>query len=857
MNRSGIGSRPRPTLPGRALLQATWSRHASVIALVLLSFGLRLWRLEAKGIWWDESLSLFRAQQTVPYILSSRIDFPGSSSTDQHPPLYFLLLHGAIGLWGESDLVLRLPSVFFATIAVPLLYAMGVRLRGSGVGLLAALFGALSPFYLWYAQEARMYTMVTALALAATWSLWRARTERKWIWGLASGLLACLGVATQYLFALLVACALLLSLFLWPRRVSTEASPPESRRVRHLAALACAIAILLVALTVAIRRVAQLLPTLWVGRRYVSPSVMIGDALNSFSLGLSVSLWKVWWIDLGFAAIYLAGVVSLWRRPPPIGTENDPVSAGRRRGAGLITVVAYIVVPMVCIWAFSLFVPVYSNSRYLIMSSPAFYLGLALGVSAAARWRRELAFLLVAALVVSMGASTQAYFFKERYQAKEDYRSAARFVMANERTRDAIVVAGPESLPAFMHYYRGDLPVIGMPRDGPDRIGEELTGLGRSYDRLWLMHGRTLVSDAHDLVAGWIGSNTMLLMRKTFPGYAGQITVSAHLPQSPVQEAGEAATWPGPLGSFGGRLSLLTYTIHYRSVAGEAREMAYPQVGRDREPAPVQDGVAPGRPVSVECIWRVLDGLGVYKTSLRLVDDRGLIWSQADHEPFMYLPTSEWPIGSVVRHETAVRIPPGTPPGAYTLQLWLYEKATGQPLAFDGPGEGESRGWVDLGQVVVAQGQWEWAEDAFLLPGVRRPRPRAVFGGRLELMAFGQLPQATRAGGTLDLQLYWRARRAPRENCDLVVNWADEEGRVWHTATHNLVSEDYATSRWRQGEMVRGLVRLTVPADAPPGTQEIHLLVRSRESGRYLWLGRGWLPWTGRDLAIGEVTIEP
>ena len=196
--------------------------------LVVFSFGLHMWRIDAKGIWWDESLSLYRAQQTVPYIVSGRIDFAGSSSVDQHPPLYFLLLHGWIRLSGETDLALRFPSVFFATLLVPLLYAMGVRLRSARAGSLAALFGALSPFYLWYAQEARMYTMATALGLASIWLLWRALTERKWACGLASSLLACAAAATQYLLALIVPCEVLLAFFLWPRRTALRATDGRS-----------------------------------------------------------------------------------------------------------------------------------------------------------------------------------------------------------------------------------------------------------------------------------------------------------------------------------------------------------------------------------------------------------------------------------------------------------------------------------------------------------------------------------------------------------------------------------------------------------------------------------------------------
>ena len=860
MTANGAGTRRvNDAQPCRICARMTWLWRVSPLILVLFAFGLYMWRIDAKGIWWDESLSLYRARQTVPYILSNRIDFPGSSTIDQHPPLYFLLLHGLTRLCGESDLVLRFPSVLFAVLIVPLLYALGTRVRDRGAGLVAALFGALSPFYLWYAQEARMYTMVTALGLASIWFLWRGLTEEKWTWGLASGLFACLAMGTQYLFAPVILSELLLGFFLWPRRSTLTASDGQTEHRRRLwLALGCAALVLLLALAVAGRRVAELVPSLGWGRRYVPPQVMIFDALNSFSLGLSVSLHKVWWLDLFFAGIFVVGVISIWRRPPGVGLETTPASIGHRRGAGLVLLLGCIFVPMVSIWVFSLFVPVYANSRYLIMSSPAFYLGMSLGVDAAAQWKRGLAFVLAVVVVASMGVSRHNYFVHKRYQAKEDYRGAAQFIMENERIRDAVIVSGPESMTAFMHYYRGGRPVTAMPKSGPDpnEIAEALADLAKSYDRLWLVHGRSLLTDPENLVEEWIGTHTMFLQQRTLPGYAAHITVSAHLPRYPVWKTDEGKAPPEAIGSFGDSLSLLRYAVRYGSVSGEATEIAYPQAIQTQEPALSHEGVAPGSTVSVVFIWQPLREMDIYKTSLRLVDEQGLLWAQRDREPFMYLPTSDWPIGARIRHEADLRIPPGTPPGVFRLRLWVYEKATQRPLSFKETNERRDDLWLELGQVVVAPAQHDWPDRAFLPERVDRPRPTAVFGGYLELMGHVVAPHTLQAGEALDLQLYWRARRAIDQDCDLVLNWVDATGKVWHTSTHSPSGIDYPTSRWQKGEMVRGLLRLPIPLDAPRGLHRLHLLVHARDGQRFLWLSRGWLPWSGHDLEIATVTIE-
>ena len=59
--------------------QARWTRLV-LLALILAAFGLRMWRLDAKSIWWDESLSLHRAQGSLGYILSNRIALAGADS---------------------------------------------------------------------------------------------------------------------------------------------------------------------------------------------------------------------------------------------------------------------------------------------------------------------------------------------------------------------------------------------------------------------------------------------------------------------------------------------------------------------------------------------------------------------------------------------------------------------------------------------------------------------------------------------------------------------------------------------------------------------------------------------------------
>ena len=83
---------------------------------------------------------------------------------------------------GRGEWALRFPSGIFGTLTVPLMWAVALRLFGRGrsgrvAALAAALLTALSPLYVYYAQEARMYTQLTFLGLLAGYALLRATMD--------------------------------------------------------------------------------------------------------------------------------------------------------------------------------------------------------------------------------------------------------------------------------------------------------------------------------------------------------------------------------------------------------------------------------------------------------------------------------------------------------------------------------------------------------------------------------------------------------------------------------------------------------------------------------------------------------
>ncbi|HQH70613.1 MAG TPA: glycosyltransferase family 39 protein, partial [bacterium] len=93
------------------------------------------------------------------------------TAADIQPPAYYYLLHAWMTLFGRSEVAVRLLSVVFGVLTVPLAYLLARRMLSPAVGVTTALLVAVSPFHIWYAQETRMYTLVTALGVASSWLL--------------------------------------------------------------------------------------------------------------------------------------------------------------------------------------------------------------------------------------------------------------------------------------------------------------------------------------------------------------------------------------------------------------------------------------------------------------------------------------------------------------------------------------------------------------------------------------------------------------------------------------------------------------------------------------------------------------
>ncbi|KAA3657645.1 MAG: hypothetical protein DWQ04_27425, partial [Chloroflexi bacterium] len=145
-------------------------RTPMLIIILLIAFAVRVFRLDAQSLWWDEGISLHLATSSVGEIWADR-------AQRLHPPGYFILLKGWLSLVGVSAFTGRYLSVLASWVQVTAVYItcrywFAKLPQGKWIIGLTTLLITLSPLSIIYGQETRVYALLPlvylTMLLAAT-----------------------------------------------------------------------------------------------------------------------------------------------------------------------------------------------------------------------------------------------------------------------------------------------------------------------------------------------------------------------------------------------------------------------------------------------------------------------------------------------------------------------------------------------------------------------------------------------------------------------------------------------------------------------------------------------------------------
>jgi mannosyltransferase len=174
---------------------------AGVVAALVAGVALRLYT--RSDLWLDEALTVNVAQLPIG-------DLEPALRRDGAPPLYYVLLHYWMDVFGTGDVAVRALAGVFAIATVPLAWYVGRRAGGRPVAWVFVLLLASAPYAIRYATENRPYSLQMFLVVAG-WLLLCRALERPTLGRLASlaavvGLLLYTQYWSMYLLAVVGAC---------------------------------------------------------------------------------------------------------------------------------------------------------------------------------------------------------------------------------------------------------------------------------------------------------------------------------------------------------------------------------------------------------------------------------------------------------------------------------------------------------------------------------------------------------------------------------------------------------------------------------------------------------------------------
>jgi mannosyltransferase len=133
----------------------------SVIVLVLLVLGglLRLMQIGEESYWIDEMVTI-HVGRDIERVISDAIG--------GRPPVYMILVHYWMQLFGESETAVRLLSALFGIASLGVFYAFARYLFNESVALIGLILMSFSRLQIYHAQDARYYSVYVFMVIVAT-----------------------------------------------------------------------------------------------------------------------------------------------------------------------------------------------------------------------------------------------------------------------------------------------------------------------------------------------------------------------------------------------------------------------------------------------------------------------------------------------------------------------------------------------------------------------------------------------------------------------------------------------------------------------------------------------------------------
>jgi hypothetical protein len=397
----------------------------SVLLLLLWSAFLRTRNLDAP-FWIDEGISVGVAN--FPFT-----EIPSALRLDGNPPVYYLLLHVWLQLFGDSVTAAHTLSTLSSLLTVPGAFLLARRPLGTKAALGATAVAATLPYLTYFGQETRMYSLVALLSVVVAGLHLRVfeHGARKAQVGLAVVLIVLLYTHTWGVF--LVGGSVL--------AVGARAllQPGRAARIR------------VVRIGFVVHLVAAVAWAPWVPilAKQASETGAPWSLRPTFQMAVegaaSIAQPSVLAVVFLLSGMFGAGVLAGARRRQATGPNVAGPEEARRFTEHAVVLTVMFVSTLLFAWVSSLISPAWA-SRYMgVLIGPAVMLA---GLLLTRSGRMPLAILVI--LVVAWGTATQG----DRLNNKATPEAMVKATAPDLRPGDLVISVHPEQLPVIAYGLR-------------------------------------------------------------------------------------------------------------------------------------------------------------------------------------------------------------------------------------------------------------------------------------------------------------------------------------------------------------------------------------------------------------------
>ncbi len=224
-----------------------------------------------------------------------------------------------------------------------------------------------------------------------------------------------------------------------------------------------------------------------------------------------------------------------------------------------------------------------------------------------------------------------------------------------------------------------------------------------------------------------------------------------------------------------------------------------------------------GDELSVALYWQALEDLNRdYLIAVQLTDDKGDVWAESFDSPvYGTYPTTQWAEGEILKDWHDVSLPADMPQGQYEVFVRILE--------------GEQR----LGEAALGQFEVRGRARVFSIPDIQHPL-EATLGEGIRFLGYDFSGHEVRAGGTLQLTLYWQALQEMQVSYTVFTHLLDAENQILGQRDSIPGRGEAPTTSWVEGEVLIDGYEIEVDPHAPLGEYVIEIGMYDANTGERL-----------------------